>query len=375
MNLSFRVPTSTLFWAQDLFDYIQAFKSGTLPNIDAVYEQNGALILPQITGHGAGGPIEVYFGIKFGNDASPVSLDKPITALYVWSVVNGEPESLMIQASQVNVFALDILAMTSATALEKYLFRGDDVIGFAFEHAGGGNNTVRSWAGNDIINAYGSGGTDEIYGGTGNDRISIYVPTTDTATELQLEDYAYGGAGNDFIIGSYPGTGASIDHFYGGSGNDTLVGYDGSDTLMGGAGNDFLSGWQGRDVMDGGSGNDQLTGMIGADTLTGGSGVDRFNFTWGGTVPHFDSGPGKAARDVVTDFTRGEDLLLMRESVASPVLTLLGDAAFTTINQVRWVSAGGNTTVFVNGDADLAADMAITLLGVTDLTQSDFQVL
>ena len=107
--------------------------------------------------------------------------------------------------------------------------------------------------------------------------------------------------------------------------------------------------------------------------MTGAAGVDRFIFTWGGSVPHFDSGVQAAKRDVIADFTRGQDLLRLVESSLDPV-TLIGDAGFTGENQVRWVSAGGVTTVFVNGDADMAADMAITLLGVGRLTAADFQL-
>lgn len=375
MNLSYSVAPSTLLWAEDLFTYVQALKDGTFPDPDAVYQQNGALIVPEITGHGAGGPLNIYFGIKFGNDASDISLDKPITAVYVWSLVNHLPDTLIIQGSQMNLFAAQVLAARSAEALERLIFRGDDELLYIAPTPDTADDVLRGWAGNDTIEVYGSGGTDRFYGGVGNDRIVIHQPISGTMNGIPQVLYAYGDAGNDSLLGVYTGMGVSIDRFFGGTGTDTLNGFDGNDKLLGGAGNDILVGGKGRDVLDGGRGNDLLNGQTGTDKLTGGTGVDRFVFTWGGAQPHYDSGLRPATRDVVTDFTPGTDQLLMRESVIAPVLTLLGSGAFTAVNQVRWVSSGGTTTVYVNGDADLEADMAITLLGVAHLSPADFQPL
>ena len=39
---------------------------------------------------------------------------------------------------------------------------------------------------------------------------------------------------------------------------------------------------------------------------------------------------------------------------------------------MRWDSAGGNTTIYINGGDDLSADMAITLQGVVNLHAGDF---
>jgi Ca2+-binding RTX toxin-like protein len=374
MNLSYSVAPSTLYWTQDLFTYIQAYKTETFPDLDAVYQQNGALIVPEITGHGAGGDLSIYFGAKFGNDASDITLDKPITGMSFWSVVDHVPAEIMIQTFQMHVFARQFLAVTSVEALERLLFRGNDSVLQITDAPDDVDDVVRTWDGNDSIVIYGSGGTDRYYGGAGNDSLRINDPITATTDPIHQVVYAYGGDGNDSLQSIYDGVGVMVDHLYGGSGNDGLNGFAGTDTLMGGAGADNMGGGAGRDVLDGGTGNDLLNGGTERDVFTGGIGVDRFNFTWGGRQPHYDSGLDLAARDVITDFKRGTDLLFFNESNLDDV-TLKGHAAFDGINQVRWVDGVGKVTIFVNGDTDLAAEMAITVLGISHLSLADFQQL
>ncbi|MFC2970460.1 M10 family metallopeptidase C-terminal domain-containing protein [Acidimangrovimonas pyrenivorans] len=75
------------------------------------------------------------------------------------------------------------------------------------------------------------------------------------------------------------------------------LGGAGADTLTGGAGADLLAGGAGDDRLVGQGGDDILVGGAGSDTLTGGAGADTFVFA------------GDGGRDVVTDFTAGEDRL------------------------------------------------------------------
>ena len=79
---------------------------------------------------------------------------------------------------------------------------------------------------------------------------------------------------------------------YGRDGNDTISGNGGDDVIYGGAGNDVIRGGAGHDTLDGGQGRDQLTG---------GAGRDIFILNISDT-----SGSGG---DLVTDFTRGSDLI------------------------------------------------------------------
>jgi VCBS repeat-containing protein len=107
--------------------------------------------------------------------------------------------------------------------------------------------------------------------------------------------------------------GTVIENAKGGSGNDTLIGNGVSNVLAGGAG------------------DDNLTGGAGGDTFA-------FGLNWG--------------RDVVTDFTRGSDLLDLRD-------TGLGFANLAV------TSSGGNTIVAHGADQ-------ITLNGVDHVTVDDF---
>ena len=90
----------------------------------------------------------------------------------------------------------------------------------------------------------------------------------------------------DFISGA--------NGFYGNAGDDTINGYGGVDTLYGGAGDDIIRGGALGDILAGGAGR---------DTLTGGAGADGF-------VLDFTT-PNTAQADVVTDFTRGEDYIII----------------------------------------------------------------
>ena len=121
----------------------------------------------------------------------------------------------------------------------------------------------------------------------------------------------------------------------------------------------------------GGSGSDSLNGGKDADLLTGGRGADLFIFAFSATLNYYDSGNAAADRDVITDFATGIDHLKLTQ-LSSQSIDLIDGLAFSGANQVRWVSKGGSTTVFINGDVDLQAEMAITLQGVADLSASDF---
>jgi Ca2+-binding RTX toxin-like protein len=98
-------------------------------------------------------------------------------------------------------------------------------------------------------------------------------------------DTLTGGTGADRLWG-----GLDADWLDGSADNDVLAGGDEADTLLGGEGVDVLVGQDGDDVIVAGSDTDR-------DMLTGGAGADEFVF-----------GP-LIGRDVVVDFTPGEDIL------------------------------------------------------------------
>jgi chitinase len=122
------------------------------------------------------------------------------------------------------------------------------------------------------------------------------------------------------------------------------------------------------DRLEGGTAADAIFGLGGSDILTGGGGADRFHFT-----------PGEAGIDTITDFNaldggaaEGDRLV-----VQAPVLgrfAYRGDAAFTGGSDNSEARIMGDE-VLIDVDGDAAADITITLAGLTSarqLTESDF---
>jgi len=139
-------------------------------------------------------------------------------------------------------------------------------------------NTLAGWAGNDTV--AGAGGNDSLFGNEGNDSLA-------------------GGAGDDLLHDT-----TGNNRLWGGAGQDNLVTGDGRDALHGGRGHDTLSGGGGADRINGGRGDDDLSGGAGADVFV-------FNNTSG--------------RDVVRDFTLGQDIFVLGRVLADAV----ADGAYT----------------------------------------------
>jgi Ca2+-binding RTX toxin-like protein len=145
------------------------------------------------------------------------------------------------------------------------------------------------------------------------------------------------------------------DEIDGSSRNDTLLGLGGNDDLDGGAGNDLLDGGDGNDDIDGEAGNDRIFGGAGNDIINGGAGDDVLTGGAGADIFEFYRGSG---RDVITDFTNGQDRIEIDGLGRSAVEALIGAA-----RQV------GSDVVLT-----LAADRSITLqdFRLSDLDLSDF---
>ena len=151
-------------------------------------------------------------------------------------------------------------------------------------------------------------------------------------------DFVFGKGGDDLIF-----LGRGHDVGLGGDGNDVLRGGIGKDTLDGGAGDDKLIGGIGKDVLNGGAGDDKLVGGRHADMLTGGEGEDVFVFGRG------------SGHDVITDFTQGEDAILL-------------SGGFGSRKAPDHIADGTDGAVITFGGA------TITLEGVVaaDITHDDF---
>jgi len=217
----------------------------------------------------------------------------------------------------------------------------------------------------------------------------------DNLTGTSMSDLVLGFDGSDHLTGL-----DGNDTLIGGPGADVLAGLNGADRLVGGKGNDELLGGYGQDTLFGGQGDDILAGNVGPDVLVGGPGADRFSF-----VPTIiydenahlqvadpDTGVGPGNRDVIFDFHKGQDTMLLAYNTqdftigappnpAAPVF--LGTAQFTNNDaalQVRYDIEHGKTIVEFLGptlaaplpDGETRFHGEIELVGVHHLTARDF---
>jgi Ca2+-binding RTX toxin-like protein len=130
---------------------------------------------------------------------------------------------------------------------------------------GGGNDTLISNSGNDIMcggpgndTIETKGGFDSAYGGFGNDTIKLGDGDFDYAEGGEGNDSIYGGSGPDLAYGDdQPGavpSAVGADFLDGGDEDDQLFGGPGSDNLLGKSGTDRLFGDEGNDILKGGNG-------------------------------------------------------------------------------------------------------------------------
>ena len=147
------------------------------------------------------------------------------------------------------------------------------------EMTDGGNDTINTGAGNDLI--IGSTGSDVVLdAGDGSDLIfgdQAFITVDTGVFDTALFPLVHLGPVRYTLINDYDnytgalpaGTTATTPKF---SGNDEIHAGAGNDVVLGQEGNDRLYGDAGDDDLLGGLGNDQLEGGIGRDYLVGGLG-------------------------------------------------------------------------------------------------------
>ncbi|MES2606797.1 MAG: calcium-binding protein, partial [Pseudomonadota bacterium] len=294
---------------------------------------------------------------------------------------------------------------------------------------GGGNDTLISGAGDD--NLIGGAGNDELAGGRGADyfvfNLDPAMGNTDTITDFNVAqdtivlardifgslpagdvpDIRFrSGAGitaaadsNDNVIYDtttgnlyYDADGIGSSHF------PTLVAMlttkpaltaadilvydpelDGSsdpDNLIGGRFDDLLEGHVGNDTLVGGGGDDDLVGGNGNDSLTGGDGEDYF---------FFDVAPAADNVDTITDFSLGDDaLILLRDSFPSLLEGDLSSTYFRSGNGLVTANDSsayliyntGTGTLYYDADANGGglAQAIVTLIGKPALSADSIYV-
>lgn len=275
----------------------------------------------------------------------------------------------------------------SGAAGNDWIFGGDgnDTI-----TGGKGNDTLSGDNGNDTFVNKDGDGNDTINGGQGYNWLQ-YSGTSGATVDLSNAGAQNTGYGTDTIqnighvIGSAQGdviTGDDLfNYLIGNAGNDVLDGGIKDDVLRGGAGNDTVIGSRGWDKLYGGKGNDTLIGGIGRDDMTGGADSDTFVFN------SIDEGSAiRQNADLIRDFTRGEDKIDLSAIDASTVL--VGDDTFIFNGQTPASNSDqgevyfvhndyegtlyDRTFVYVDTDGDAEPEMMIKLVGLHDLTASDF---
>lgn len=250
--------------------------------------------------------------------------------------------------------------------------------------AGAETDFLNGHAGNDTLR--GGGGTDYIYDGAGNDLVQgdagddlLY------RTDATGKDIFDGGAGTDtFTFQSY--VNSAVLDLLDARQNDgqakgltlrnveKIVGSSADDDLRGSNKADIFDGSGGDDVLMGRGGNDVLTGGGGDDWLTGGAGADKFVF---------DYNSRGLNGDVITDFTRGTDKLVL-DPYAFAMNTQTGIRLVTGADPVArelaptflFESDTGRLWYDPDGKGEYAEAEFIALLqGVKTLTTSDFAFL
>ncbi len=285
---------------------------------------------------------------------------------------------------------------------------GNDVMS-----GGAGNDSLSGGAGTDIFNT-----TDALFiagdtlsGGAGTDTLSFSDAAAITSAELAnktgIDVISFAANGNTLVLNDIFVDGSDSDSVdlanntftissldtsavnsarnvvIGGTAtvtladgvNNRVLAKDGvNTTINGGTGNDTIVGGTGDDVISGGAGSDSLSGGVGNDTLTGGAGVDELTSAAGNDKLVWtnanESGVGASNRDIVSDFSQGNDLIDLQ---AISTFGFRGTQAFSgTNNEVRYTTSDGNTIIQVDSNADGSVNYEIELSGLFALTADNF---
>lgn len=238
-------------------------------------------------------------------------------------------------------------------------------------HGGAGNDTLKGGGANDYL--VDGAGSDKLYGESGNDWFTRYTDESGT-------DYFSGGSGVDtldFDIVSDKSviidlennarnggvaTGLSLSSI------ENVTGRHTDDTILGNASSNTLRGGLGDDKLDGRAGNDKLEGGGDGDTLTGGAGADQFIYA---------SSEAIGSGDLITDFKRGQDKLVIDKSIFgfSKLALYSGNDLKATGSAPQFFFEKDNGRLWYDADGtgnEADGVLVATLSKVSSLSASDF---
>ncbi len=291
----------------------------------------------------------------------------------------------------------DIFNFTGDLALGTHIVYGGS--GSDTVNGGGGFETVYDGAGNDVSHL--GGANDTLYAGSGNDTYDGGAGARDTILfNYAAESSAKGDTrlatnkvgvtvslskttAQTTVFGTDKITG--FENLTGGDGADKLTGSSLANELSGLGGNDTISGLGGKDVLRDGNGKDILIGGKGADEIhvssESTSMLDKVRYIAGtdSTLTSFDTIYGFKGGGASTS-----DRIDLSALLGSKSFVYHGTGAITTAaaGEVRWqlvndtINGGKDIVVFVDTDADKAAEMKIVIdgdsSGLTALVKGDF---
>lgn len=275
-----------------------------------------------------------------------------------------------------------------------------------------GNDTLRGNAGDDILDGgdgddtlYGGDGDDTLKGGAGKDTLKggkgndtyyfeegdvmIEDPNGGIDTVHVSSNHVLNTNFENLILdgnGNFSGTGNSLaNEIRGNGGNNILKGNAGNDRLFGAAGDDVIAGGDGDDWLDGGLGHDRLTGGSGKDSFVFGAAFQAASKTTKGA----SAATIASASDIVTDFTKGDDTIVLSRSCFSALNQgdslsakgfLLGNGKATSATRIIYDVKTGN--LFYDADGSGTAHDKVLIATITTsggnhpaLAVSDFQLI
>lgn len=293
--------------------------------------------------HDGGGDGQVFPGVGSSADTGRDDLNQGIWTLM--SYIDGWATEFPAHAEdgwgwQAGPMAFDIAAIQAVYGTNACTRTGDDLYALPLSNGPGA-----FWS--------------CIWDAGGLDAISAAAAAGDAVLDLR-EAPLTGKAAGGFVsrvLGVVGGVtianGVVIENATGGAGNDRITGNAAANRLEGGGG---------ADTILGGRGDDTLAGGDGADVLSGGAGQDAFLFD---RLP-----AGRRAADRITDFTPGDDRILLEDAVflalgapgvLAPGAFALGQRAAEADDRILYDSVSGLLRYDADGKGG-AAGVAFALL-------------